>query len=88
MSGDGNDLRKKVSEIGASLNEGSAVGERARQMAESVSDGMRVAADHVMAAGDTASSLASDFEGTIRKNPILAVVAALGLGSLIGIRRR
>jgi ElaB/YqjD/DUF883 family membrane-anchored ribosome-binding protein len=84
MAENGDNLRKKASDIGASLYEGSGVSGRAQQMAETVSDAYESATDRAMAARDYASSLTNDIEQTVRRNPLVSVLAALGVGLIIG----
>jgi hypothetical protein len=84
MAENGDNMRKKASDIGASLYEGTGVTGRAQQMAESVADTAQAAADGARAARDYASSLTSDFEETVRRNPLISVLAALGVGLIIG----
>jgi hypothetical protein len=82
------DLRKKESEIGASLHEGTSLSEKAQQAAERISDSYRAAGEHATAARDYASSTVSDLEAAVRKNPMLCVLGALGLGVVLGSMRR
>jgi hypothetical protein len=82
------DLRKRASEIGASLYEGAGVGARAQQIAEGVSETYRAAGEQAAAARDHVSSLAGDLEGAVRKNPLMVVLGALGVGMIIGRMRR
>jgi hypothetical protein len=82
------DVRKRASEIGASLYEGAGVGARAQQIAEGVSETYRAAGEQVAAARDYVSSLTGDVEGAVRKNPLMVVLGALGVGMIIGRMRR
>jgi len=82
------DVRKRASDIGASLYEGAGVGERAQQIVEGVSETYRAASEQAGAARDYVSSLAGDLEGAVRKNPLMVVLGALGAGMLIGRMRR
>ena len=84
MAENGDNLRKKASDIGASLYEGSGVSGRAQQMAETVSDAYEAATYRAMEARDYASSLTNDIEQTVRRNPLVSVLAALGVGLIIG----
>ena len=88
MAEDGDNLRKKASDIGASLYEGAGVSGRAQRMAENVADTYQAAADRGLAARDYASSLTSDIEETVRRNPLVSVLAALGVGLIIGSMAR
>lgn len=81
-------VRKSASEIGASLYEGAGVGGRAQQIAEGVSETYRAAGEHAVAARDYVSSFAGDLEGAVRKNPLMVVLGALGVGMIIGRMRR
>jgi hypothetical protein len=80
MADGGDELRKKESEIGASLHEGESLGERARQAADSFKESYRAVSDQAGAARDSAYSVVSDLEEKVRTNPLLYVLGALGLG--------
>jgi hypothetical protein len=70
---DGSDnLRKKESEIGASLYEGTSLSEKAQQAAERISDSYRAAGEQATAARDYASSTVSDLERRSERTPCFA----------------
>ena len=89
MADGGDDLRKKESEIGASLHEGESLRERAQQAANSFKESYRAVSDQAGAARDSAYSIVSDLEENVRKNPLLCVLGAFGLGMVLGsVKRR
>ena len=88
MADGDDDLRKKESEIGASLYEGAGLGDKAKQAAESISDSYRVAGEQAAAVRDSAYAVISDLEEKVRTNPLLCVLGALGLGIILGSMRR
>jgi hypothetical protein len=88
MPDGGDNLRKKESEIGASLYEGAGPSGKAKQAAESISDSYRAAGEQAAAVRDSAYAVVSDLEDKVRLNPLLWMLGALGLGIVLGSRRR
>jgi hypothetical protein len=86
---DGDDtLRKKESEIGASLREGDSLKERAQQAADNFKESYRAVSDQAIIARRYTSSMVENLEATARKNPLLTVLSALGIGIALGSMRR
>jgi hypothetical protein len=88
MDNEGEELRKKESEIGASLYEGVGIGGKAKQVAGGLSETYRAASDQATAAREYAASIAGDFETAVRRSPLSWVLGALGVGLVIGSMRR
>jgi hypothetical protein len=84
----GDDLRRRESEIGASLHESESLRERAQQASNSFKESYRAVSDQAGAARDSAFSLLSDLEENVRKNPLLCLLGALGLGIVLGSMTR
>ena len=81
-------MRRKESEIGASLHEGESLRERAQQASDSFRESYRAVSDQVGAARDSAYSLANDLEEKVRKNPLLRLLGAFGLGIVLSSMKR
>ena len=85
---DGDDLRRKELEIGASLHEGESLRERAQQASDSFKESYRAVGDQAAAVRDSAYSLMSDLEENVRKNPLLCMLGAFGLGIVLSSMKR
>jgi ElaB/YqjD/DUF883 family membrane-anchored ribosome-binding protein len=86
------DLRRRESEIGASLYEGAGIVDEAKSFADGVSrtatQAYDAGAQMAGAVSERVSSIAHGFESAVRRNPMVAVAAALGVGLVIGLMSR
>ncbi len=55
---------------------------------EFLNDAMKLGGDAAGAAGEAARARMASLEGEIRRNPISAILAALGIGFIVGIMGR
>jgi ElaB/YqjD/DUF883 family membrane-anchored ribosome-binding protein len=80
-------LAGDMAEVRATMKESvkSAAKDAAEAGEELLSEAMKLGGDTAAAAGDAARASISTMEDEIRRNPISAVLTALGIGFIIGI---